>query len=236
MKQELAYSADTIRLWFEFLRLASQSDKPDVKAALKRTARSKRSYKDWGDVTKIPFKQWWRTHSHHFAETRVLRIIRADTPEDREEGFPPTSKHGLLLYLPLTRSATDLKKDIGAIIAEQTKKRPWKSKKQPSSSFKLSEGAEIKTAEGKAILENKLIVYRDVTLKNPKLKGSKLLDEVKAFYRARNEDVPDSLAGDKYTALRNLLRYNQDAERIMLNVAKGKFPGPRKAKQPIPRP
>jgi hypothetical protein len=76
-------------------------------------------------------------------------------------------------------------------------------------------------------------VYRDVRLKNPSLKGQRFLEAVREHYRKRRvkkfRAIPMALQGREYDteagAQRNLLRYLKRAESIMLNVAKGEFPG-----------
>ena len=78
-----------------------------------------------------------------------------------------------------------------------------------------------------------LTVYRDVHLKNPRLRGEKLLDACHSFYLSRKNKrwakipialMPD-MDGDKVRAMRNMRRYVQKAEKVLLNVASGEFPG-----------
>ena len=77
-------------------------------------------------------------------------------------------------------------------------------------------------------------VYRDVHLKNPTLKDKKLLDATHKYYKSRKQvrwaKIPMSLQVDTYQedemrALRNMRRYLQRARTIVMNVAKGHFPG-----------
>jgi len=78
-----------------------------------------------------------------------------------------------------------------------------------------------------------LSVYRDVYLKSPKLRGEKLLDAAHHYYLGRRNKrwakVPMALMydtdGDKVRAMRNLRRYIQKAEKVVLNVTRGQFPG-----------
>ena len=78
-----------------------------------------------------------------------------------------------------------------------------------------------------------LSVYRDVHLKNPKLKGEKLLAATHQYYLGRKNKrwakVPMALMynheDEKVRAMRNLRRYIQKAEQVVLNVARGQFPG-----------
>ena len=123
-----------------------------------------------------------------------------------------------------------LLKDVKPLIqgAIATQKRTFKkSKKVPTSAYRLTEGAEPKLLA----VREMLTVYRDVYLKNKDLRGANLLDKVHGFYlgRKRRAKVPTPLLHDKYgdksVAMRNMRRYITKAERVMLNVANGEFPG-----------
>ena len=95
----------------------------------------------------------------------------------------------------------------------------------------MTEGVQLKPMA----LKNKLIVYRDVFLKHPGVIGRQLLEEVHTFYERQGRKSPNALLpdldGDIQRPLRNLLRYIDDAEEIMMNVANRKFPGPRGKKK-----
>ena len=71
-------------------------------------------------------------------------------------------------------------------------------------------------------------------LKHPNIRGEALLNATHKFYLGRKAKrwakIPMALnvrplQEDKVRAMRNLRRYIQKAEQIMLNVAKGEFPG-----------
>ena len=77
-----------------------------------------------------------------------------------------------------------------------------------------------------------LTVYRDVYLKHPKARGKALLHEMRALYLNRKQKrfakIPEQLddtKGKLEDRMRNLRRYITKAERVMLNVANGQFPG-----------
>ena len=98
-----------------------------------------------------------------------------------------------------------------------------------TASYRLSEGSEPKLDAVREMLS----VYRDVYLKNPQLRGEKLLQATHKYYLGRKNKrwakVPMALMydtdGDKMRAMRNLRRYIQKAELVVLNVARGQFPG-----------
>ena len=149
-----------------------------------------------------------------------------------QPGEDRSDPEALVLEIPLTRSATAIIKQIrplleGAVAAHSKSAR--KGKRQPTASYRLTAGAEPKLI---AIRES-LTIYREVCLKNPGLKGQRLLAAVRRYYESRKvmkkAKVPVPLnytsEVDRLRAMRNLNRYIHRAERIMLNVAKGDFPG-----------
>jgi len=224
MKTALSYRREAFRLWFEFLRVAYGSPRQDVQDALKHSAPV---YKDWGDVTKSKFDSWWKEKSHLFEEKYVVRRLKA--------GDLPADPQALIVEIPLTQSPTVLIERVARIVHEASalqSQQSSKSKRKPTSLFKLTGGAEPKLAA----VREMLTVYRDVHLKNPKLRGKALLNAVESLYLERRNKrwakLPDALrlgpnANEKdiYGVLRNLRRYIAKAERVMLNVAKGEFPG-----------
>ena len=140
-----------------------------------------------------------------------------------------------MLEIPLTQSATILTRQIKGIIQnaiatkEVLESKSLKAKKAPTALYYPSEGSEPKLDA----VREMLTVYRDVYLANPKLRGEALLDAAHALYLGRKNKrwarVPMALqhAGmdDKVRAMRNLRRYIQKAEKVLVNVAGGQFPG-----------
>ncbi|MGB6795293.1 MAG: hypothetical protein WBE48_01610, partial [Xanthobacteraceae bacterium] len=77
-----------------------------------------------------------------------------------------------------------LTKDVKRLIQEAFDvhaKQFKKSKKSPTSVYRLSEGAEPKLLA----IREMLTVYRDVYLKNKELRGTDLLEKVHAHYLGR---------------------------------------------------
>jgi hypothetical protein len=209
------------RLWFEYLKVALQSTNPKVKSAL---VVSKPFYAPWEMDKAKDWNSWWKEHGHLFEEKVFVRqMAPGETPLDSE---------ALILEVPLTQSPTILTKKVKAIITaayEAQERKGWKSKAKPTTFYKLTEGAEPKFDA----IREMLSVYRDVHVKNPKLRGEQLLEAVHRYYLGRRNKrwakVPTPLLydsdGDKVRAMRNLRRYIQKAEQIVLNVARGQFPG-----------
>jgi hypothetical protein len=220
-RRSLAYKRETYRLWFEYLRLARMSTTKEVKAALKGTGAF---YAPWGDVAGIKFDEWWKTHAHLFEEKFVVRAL--------EQGAAAPAPQSLVVEIPLTQSFSEIMKAVRHVVRDAFKlRRPAhrKDTRLPSAVYHPTIGAEPKLGA----VREMLTVYRDVYLANPKLRGEKLLDAAHRFYVGRKNKrwakVPMALHldtdGGKIRPMRNLRRYIQKAERVMLNVARGEFPG-----------
>jgi len=220
-KTALAGQKRAYRLWFEYLRVARQSTDQKVRAAL---VVSRPVYASWEMEKGESYDAWWRTHAHLFEEKFVVRELKA--------GEPPLDPDALILEVPLTESPTILIRKAKALIQaafEARERTEKKGKKKPSATYLLTDGAEPKLDAVREMLS----VYRDVYLKSPKLRGEKLLDAAHHYYLGRRNKrwakVPMALMydtdGDKVRAMRNLRRYIQKAEKVVLNVTRGQFPG-----------
>jgi hypothetical protein len=220
-KTALAGQKRAYRLWFEYLRVARQSTDQKVRAALMV---SQPVYAAWEMDKGESYDVWWKTHGHLFEEKFVVRELEA--------GEPPLDPDALILEVPLTESPTVLTRKAKSLIQaafEARERTEKKAKKKPSATYQLTDGAEPKLDAVREMLS----VYRDVYLKDPKLRGEKLLDAAHRYYLGRRNKrwakVPMALMydsdGDKVRAMRNLRRYIQKAEKVVLNVARGQFPG-----------
>jgi hypothetical protein len=221
----LIVKREAYRLWFEYLKVAIKSENKRVKSALQT---NRAFYGPWQIDVSTEYHSWWKTHGHLFEEKYQVRELKSG-----EERADPDA---LVVEIPLTESPTILLKRIKVIIGaayEAQEQAAKKSKKKPSANYRLSDDAEPKLAA----VREMLTVYRDVHLKNPTLKGERLLESVHKFYLGRKNKqwakVPTPLLyasgkgreEDLARALRNLRRYIQKAEKILLNVASGQFPG-----------
>jgi hypothetical protein len=219
---KLPYRREVYRLWFEYLRVALRSSDRKVQEALKRSAHF---YAPWGDVSAVNFNQWWQAKGNLFEEKYSVRQLAL--------GERPADPDALIVEIPLRQSPTILTRTVGKIIrdASAAQNRDFrKSRKRPTSTYRLSAGAEPKL---RAVREM-LTVYRDVFMKNEHLRGAALLEKTHAFYLGRKSKrwakVPtpllyDKKYGDNTVALRNLRRYISKSRRVLLNVANGEFPG-----------
>jgi hypothetical protein len=221
-KFNLAAQKRAFRLWFEYLKVALQSTDKDVKAALNV---SKPYYAPWEMDKAAGFDPWWKSHAHLFEEKYSVRELKA--------GENPADPDALIIEVPLTQSPTILTRKVKAIIQAAHNaqiKKTKKGKTKPTAYYKLSEGSEPKFDAVREMLS----VYRDVYLKNKMLRGDKLLEATHNYYLKRKNKryakVPMAFQhggsnSNKVGAMRNLRRYLQKAEKIVLNVARGQFPG-----------
>ena len=220
MKTALSHRREAFRLWFEYLRVARNSERQDVQEALKRSAAF---YEPWGDVTTVRFDLWWKDKGQLFEDRHVVRRLTA--------GELPADRQALIVEIPLTQPLSVLVKRVAEIIREEVAhhpRPPTKGRKVPTAQFSLTESAEPKL---KALREM-LTVYRDVYLKHPHARGKTLLNDMRAIYLNRRQKrfakVPEPLddtKGGLENRMRNLRRYITKAEKIVLNVANGEFPG-----------
>jgi hypothetical protein len=221
MTTHLTAKREALRLWFEYLRIARSSTNRKVRGAL--TVHSP-FYARWEMDKGEKFDTWWKSHSHLFEEKLIVRKLEA--------GQTPLDPEALIIEVPLTQSPSVLTKNVRAIIQaafDDRQKESRKARRKPTASFQLTDGSEPKLDAVREMLS----VYRDVYLKNPNLRGEKLLDAAHKYYTVRKNKrwakVPMALMydtdGGKIRAMRNLRRYIQKAEKVVLNVASGQFPG-----------
>lgn len=103
--------------WFMFLRLNK-----DYEATCKANGKGKCAdlYKDFGDVYKINFKDWWNKRVHLFAEPR--KGYRMQIANKAEELAPFNSEEVVNLVVPLTWSRRVLKKRFSELVLNKLEK------------------------------------------------------------------------------------------------------------------
>ena len=152
------------RLWFEFLKLAHQSDKPIIQQALKASAAF---YGPWEIDKYEKFDDWWKDKSNLFNDTLEVRKLEA--------GALPDTPECLVVQIPLNRTQSELLAAVRKVLAQHYDdigKTSRKNRALATSAYGLTGKGEIKTD---AVRET-LSVYRDVKLRNrSSLKGKKLL-------------------------------------------------------------
>lgn len=220
-KSLLIERKEAFRLWFEYLKLAQSLKNKEFERAFKK---SSKYYAPWNMQKDENFFVWWRTHSQLFEEKFLVKQL--------QPGELPNNPDSLIIEVPLTQAPSVLIKHIKIILqkaSNQSDRTSRKGNKQTTAFYKLSDGAEPKLDA----VREMLTVYRDVYLKNKGMRGEKLLDACHSFYLGRKNKrwakiplalMPDT-DGDKVRAMRNMRRYIQKAEKVLLNVASGEFPG-----------
>ena len=210
----------SIRLWFEFYRLALKD--PAFKNEVRR---SLRFYEPWGDVEAQSFDRWWLEHKHLFEQTHVSQITRIGKESDALYLAVP-------LQQPLTRTMQQLRAIISKRLVERSKSAGIQNRRMKAAgigTFHLTPGVEFRHST----VNQALLVYRDVYLKNrqPKVNAA-FLEEVQAFFRSRPraKDIPNQLATsldspDIESTLTSIRRYIRRARSLMKAAAVGDFPG-----------
>jgi hypothetical protein len=210
------------RIWFEFYKISLTSTNPSVLRNLKK---SDDFYSSWGNVERTTFNDWWDSHRHLFEEQSVS-ILESEVTRN----YPDS----LILEVPINQSTTVLLKNIRKLIDEEQTKRSRQPKKYRviTSQFVISDRSEPKLV----VLKDVLNIYRDVYLKDTNLRGKTLLNEVYKYYKGRkrkdHQQLPKTIDDRGSTneneikrVTRNLRRWIQWGETIMLNVSSGEFPG-----------
>ena len=138
--------------WFMFLRL-----NPDYLKTCKSKGKGRYSaiYKDFGDIYKLNFKEWWSSRDHLFAEpTTGYRMSIATTVE---EVAPFNSDEVLNLVVPLTWSQRSLKKAFSQLVLSKIEKgKKGISVEQSDAQYKIS---------GRWHIEALATAYRIFTIK-----------------------------------------------------------------------
>lgn len=219
-RYDLDMKKETIRIWYEFYKIAKNSNDTKIVAAIQS---SSVHYASWGAVKNVKFDDWWKVHANLFKE-QTVRQVDKNTNIDFD--------NNLVLEIPLNESIRELSRKIQKILSVVHKKKPNspKSRKIITGKYQVTNNSEPKLL----ILKDVLNVYRDVYLKNSQLQGMDLLEKVHQYYqnKPRNKRIPNAInhfnsksTKEKQRVTRNLRRWMQWAKQIELNVAKGEFPG-----------
>jgi hypothetical protein len=216
-------STRLIILRFEFLKLARDSTDPEIKQEFDA---NKKFYADWEIEKAGRFDRWWKDHRHLFEERYSVRELK--------RGEDPNDPDSIVVEIPLRKSTVEILSDVEKLIESALEKQNRKSRKiktKSSARFSLTEGTEPKWEA----ISNMLSFYRRVYLKNPKLRKKDLRVKAEEYFKNRQGKkgtgkVPDAFflrlnEGSQDRVERNMRRYLLRTRTIILNVAKGEFPG-----------
>lgn len=219
---------EKIHHWFNFLRLAHESDDPEVIANLKKNCQM---YAAWGDYRSTSFTKWWKDHSKLFRSVHVIREMTIhDLPDDT----------ALFLAIPYIYAPTTVAKMVQEIYQRQQHKRrvlEGKVKKVYGGQFALTTEdfqasqfhyyyrfandvyLPLNTDGGKPTTKN----YVDRAMKV--FAKQKLVTSWEDDALARRK-VPFSDPNAPYSNRSKLARnYVTMIRKILLNVSLGEFPG-----------
>ena len=215
---------EKIRYWFEFLNLAHQSTNPIVMSNLRE---SSEFYSRWGKYRTVKFDSWWREHSSLF------RDEEADVLESPKVG-DVVNEGAFYVRIPYTYSPSSVGKIVSEKYARELAKRTLVAKKVK----RIYGGAYCLTRDDYPVAKFRhyLVFVRNVYL--PALRESQRLKTYdwvalsrEAFGKislrgVESERVPFTNAGSSHDSDTRLVRrYRQMAEKLLLNVSAGAFPG-----------
>jgi hypothetical protein len=102
---------EKVQHWFNFLRLAHESQDPVVVGNLKV---SRLLYEPWGDYRNTSFKPWWREHSKLFRSVGAMRkMVPGDVPDES----------ALFLAIPYIYAPTTVAKMVQNIYQREQNQR-----------------------------------------------------------------------------------------------------------------
>ena len=212
---------EKIRYWFEFLRLAHESKDPIVVNAL----RSNDLYAKWGDYRSVKFNSWWSSHSSLFKNEQVLSIPQVGEIVDSEFFY---------VKIPFTYAPTSVGKIVADIYDRELTKRVQRTKKSRKiyqGDFKLT-SSEYQVAQFHYYLVFTKDVYLPLLNSGKRQSNFEFVEKSKEVFQKLNKkttvnrDIPFTKKTLSYESESRLVRrYRQCAEKLLRNVAQGKFPG-----------
>ncbi len=218
-KTPLTADKELFRLWYEFYRLALASTDEEVVKAVRK---SKAFYKDWQVDSKELFDPWWAKHRHLFEQRDFVRVL--GDGQMRSEG-------SVVLEIPTSKGRTEVLAEIRSLLPSLLPAKPKKS--NSGSKYVPSEIQGVKRDALRMMLDLERRIFR-----NEKLKGEKLRERVLKFFaeerfKRKVNQIPASFLisnhkkqGDTTDNVdRNIRRYRQKVNQLILNVANGEFPG-----------
>jgi hypothetical protein len=213
-----------VKYWFDFLRLAHQSQDAEVIASLKKD-----TYKCWGNYLNTSFDEWWRKHSNLFKEPSSIKRLRV---EDKIQDDVFTIQFPFTY--PSTTAAKIFKEMYEREFEEQrTVKR--KLKKVYGGTFSLTVD-DLKVDRLRYYLLYAKKVYLPLKFGSEKVstkdyikKAEDVFKGVKKLKGSSKESAvpfqPKGLENDYENEHRSARRYNIYIDNITFNVSKGIFPG-----------
>jgi hypothetical protein len=215
-----------IRYWFLFLRLAHDFKDTMVTRSLKN---SESLYSSWGNYQTESFENWWKKHSNLFREVSTVRVL---------DSKDSVTESDFVISIPYTLSPTAVGKMVASMYRKRqserlTEKQPksGKTKKVYKGEFTLT-SPEYQVAQFAYYYLFAKEVY--VPLKNTgdRFRNRDYLFKAKEVFgklkRKTTEvrEIPFTKQNQSNDAEnKQIRRYVQYANQLLLNVSLGEFPG-----------
>jgi len=130
-----AVTASPFYWWFKFLQLNEEYARA-LKG--KRTKVDRQIVIDFGNVSNVDFKTWWKSHSHLFAEP--ISSYKMYIPKDASEIAPFDDAEVVNLVVPLNWSNVGIKRRFAQIIDALVEKTPKGARAHKASDAKYKLG------------------------------------------------------------------------------------------------
>lgn len=223
---------EAYRLWFEFLKRALTDKSVTVNRKL---------YVSWGDVGSYAFDRWWREIGSEAIQLggKAVTLVKTASHDD---------KNAFLVSVPKSLTSTDAANKLRKLLIDlnHTPIRTGKG-------LRVNDSVELRFATYRGWLHtydcNRKLIdeIEKASGKRKPLKGRQLLAAVRKFYLERSERLKNAnrridalphplftggaeVDADKIdvlasaTAISAVLRYLDEANKLIANVAIGKFP------------
>jgi hypothetical protein len=216
-----------IRLWFECLQIChSQSEYSD------NLKKSKDFYKDWDDISKVRFDDWWKDHKYLFEDEYVREVSRVSN-----------SPNTITVSIPLNEKSSVITKEVNKIVEQRQSEKlsemgidPTKVKSKSLGVGKYS----FTQKEIKGLFQYvNLEIYKIyLNLNKPSINRNFLIDVRKTFdSRTRSKlkssimNLPHMSDFERYESnsdfedvIRSIRRSIKGVQKTLNNVSKGMFP------------
>lgn len=224
------------RLWFEYLKFALSDPKQKVNTAF---------YADWGDVRSAEFDEWWESNWR-----RLFAVPANVTVIDSVEKL-----HGLLgnndvLVVAIHRTGIETQKllDVKKLLRQRFRGRGRRAQNKPKFEITAKRNVHypalrsmlrfLELYRGTGKLESAALAHiKRVTAWNKRVEGTmrepslvpKTLQRFVEEIELRGEDLKQNARAKqsaKYnTAKGDARKFLNQAEKVLRNVASGRFPG-----------
>ena len=218
-KPPLVADKELYRLWYEFYKLALNSTNKDVQKALKK---SRSFYADWEVIETERFDPWWAKHRELFEQRNFVSLVSDPSHVSRDS---------LLIEIPKTKTKAAAIEEIRELLDRHLPKK--RRNVITESKYVPTEIQGVKREALRMMLDLERHVFRKTALR-----GWDLFERVQKFFaserfKRKKNYVPQSFfvdrkinEGDNHeNAERNMRRYRQKVQKLILNVASGEFPG-----------